>query len=414
MAGKTISKIFSIFFLTSLTVFILHSLFTGTSVFADAKFYYSYTRSIIFDHDLLLGNEFFNLGLLKEMPSYQFTPSFYPPGVSMFWVPLFYLTLGATRLIQIFIPDIMVTGYEPVFEYSCGITNILLGTFALYLIFKILSRYFSSQVSIFTTSALLLTTNLFFYIAVEPINSHAASFFVSALFIYYFLNHPKDKYYYLTLGLIGGFAGVVRTQDLLILILPIIQIIFIYRKRPKTLIAQRQALLIAGIFVGFLPQILLWKYFYHTFWYSPYFDTGFSFLKPQILHVLFNTQNGLFTITPIVIFALAGLLFMIFTVLRKISNLNLIWNLSFEFWIFLYALLYFLLQLYIISSWNVYTQGGSYSIRMMVTTYPLLSFGLAYVIEKVIKKIGENKTIYIIGGFTILNFLSILNYMLRY
>jgi hypothetical protein len=172
----------------------------------------------------------------------------------------------------------------------------------------------------------------------------------------------------------------------------------------------------AGALLGFLPQILLWKYFYNTFWYSPYFDVGFNFLRPQILHVLFNTQNGLFTTTPIILVALIMVIIKTTGIKRKskigIWDLSENWNL--EIGIYFQTLIYFLLQLYLISSWNVYTQGGSYSIRMMLTTYPLLAFGMANVIGKAIKKLGSRKTLVLIFLFSALNLLSIISYLLKY
>ncbi len=402
MTGKNISKLFSFFCLISITIFLSHSLFTKTSVFADAKFYYSFTRSLVFDHDLLLGNEFFALGLLKVIPESLFIPSFYPPGVSILWIPLYSLAYGALNLYRIFIPNLQFSGYEAFFEYSCGITSILLGVFALYLVFKMLSKHFSNDVSLLATSTLFLATNLFFYIAVEPINSHAASFFVSTLFIFLFFTRKKDGFYYFLLGIIGGFAGVVRTQDLLILILPLLYIISHYWESFRTL-SSYNLLLIAGTLLGFFPQILLWKYFYNTFWYSPYIDVGFKFLNPQIFHVLFNAQNGLLTTTPVIAVAFLGLIFKIMQ-----SSKNKTGE------IYIYALIYFLLQLYLISSWNVYSQGGSYSIRMIVTTYPLLAFGLTYMTERSVAKFGKKATLVLIILISFINFLSILNYLLKY
>lgn len=409
MNVKNISKIFALFFGISITVFVLHSFFTRTSVFADAKFYYSMTRSFIFDHDLLLGNEFIEFGLLKAIPLNNFIPTFYPPGVSIFWLPSFYTAFGITHLIQILLPHFHFSGYEKIFEFSVGLTNISLGIFSLFLIFKMLSKYFSRQISLLTVSVMLLTTNLFFYIAVEPINSHAASFFLSTLFVYYFFTRLKDRSSYFLLGIIGGFAGVVRTQDILILVLPIIYLVF-RRTRPLRLLASYSMVLFAGTIIGFFPQILLWKYFYNTFWFSPYIETGFNFLNPQIPHVLFNSQNGLFITTPIILTALIGLLYKILNYTKGLKVNK--WK--FEIRIFILALFYFLLQLYLISSWNVYTQGGSYSIRMIITTYPLLAFGLANITKLLINKAGKNITLILLLLFTAVNFLSIVNYLLKF
>lgn len=415
MNVKYILKIFGLFFVFSFFVFALHSFVTQTSVFADAKFYYSITRSLIFDHDLLLGNEFLKFDLLKVIPPNNFIPSFYPPGVSIFWLPLFYTAFGFTHLIQLLLPHIRFSGYEKIFEFSAGLTNISLGIFSLFLIYKMLSKYFSEQISLLTVSLLFLTTNLFFYIAVEPINSHAASFFLSTLFVYYFLTRLKYRSSYFLLGIIGGFAGVVRTQDLLILVLPVSYLIFRHM-RSLRLFASYGLLLFTGTVVGFIPQILLWKYFYHTFWFSPYIETGFNFLNPQILHVLFNSQNGLFVTTPVVFIAVIGLFVKLFFLFGKlkfgICNLFVNWDLKIK--IYFLALLYFLLQLYLVSSWNVYTQGGSYSIRMIITTYPLLAFGSAEVVKQSIKKAGKNITLILIILFTAMNFLSIVNYLLKF
>jgi len=414
MRQKNINSVLVLFFLVSVTVFFLHSLYTKTSIFADAKFYYSYTRSLIFNRNLLLGDELYNLKVTKVLPVDLFAPNFYPPGTSIFWLPLFYLTFGATNLIQIFFRNYKFSGYETIFQYSCGVTNILLGIFALYLIYKMLSRHFTEKIALLSVVAFFLASNLFFYIAVEPINSHSVSFFISTLFVFYFFNYQKEKYHYLILGVIGGVAGLIRTQDLLLITIPVLQITIDKLKSNKK-ITTNCSLLTTGILLGFLPQVLLWKYFYNTFWYSPYFDVGFSFLKPQIFQVLFNTQNGLFITTPITMIAFVGIILMILQTFKKLrfGTLNLFRNSKFEIRNYLYAFFYFLLQLYLISSWND-TQGGSYSIRMMITTYPLLALGLANVINNALKKFGDGKTLTLIFLFSSFNFLSILNYLLKY
>ena len=186
--------------------------------------------------------------------------------------------------------------------------------------------------------------------------------------------------------------------------------------------------LVIGFLVGFLPQIILWKYFYNTFWLSPYFGTGFNLLKPQVIYVLFNTQNGLFTITPIVGISFLGLFLLkrrFYTKNTLICIKNNIFgdhNLLRElqtrvrgvYPLYSYLLIYFLLQLYLVSSWGAYFQGGSYSIRMLITTYPLLSFGLASSVEKFINKFGEIFTILAVFFFSLLNSLLIINYLLRF
>jgi hypothetical protein len=389
-----VKYVFGSIFIFSILVFLLHTTFTKTAIFADARFYYTYTRSLIQDHDLNLKNEYLDLGIQNKFEEGKLVANPYPPGVSMLWVPLY---LNAKALATIF--GLTDSGYGFLYQLSAALTNIFLGIFGLYLVFKLLQKYFPVRVSYLTILALFGATNLLFYIAVEPINSHAASFFISSLFVFYFLmtDVEKGKDYYMALGFIGGIAGLVRTQDLLLLILPVIKITSKYKSSIK-LLATNYMLLATGLTVAFLPQILLWKYFYNTFWYSPYLNSGFNFLKPQIIHVLFNTQNGLFILTPLIAISLIGSLFI------KRTNSSL----------YSYILIYFFMQLYLVSSWSAYYQGGSYSIRMLVTTYPLLSFGLAYVIDKINAIHKERITALLILLLTLLNFVFIINYLFKY
>jgi len=382
-------------FILSIAIFFAHTVFTKTAIFADGRFYYAITRSLVKDFDLKFANEYEVLDVEPTFTHNDYVWNKYPPGAPLLWAPLFFVADGALMTLKTLGLSVETTGFGVTYEISVAATSIFLGTFGLYLVYQLLKHYFSNSVAKLATLALFGGTNLLFYIAVEPINSHAASFFVSSLFVYYFLRFQKEKHYYLVLGLIGGVAGLVRTQDLLILVVPVIRIIYVYKRNISKLISNLKPLT-AGFAFGFLPQIFFWKKIFNTFWYSPYFEEGFSLLKPQISHVLFNSRSGLFTLTPIVAVSFLGL----FLFLRKNKLLGY------------YALLYFLIQLYVVSSWSGFFQGGSFSIRMMVSTYPLLSFGLASVIDSLRKKIGLDLTFSIIILMSVLNSFLIIRYLL--
>ena len=376
--------LFPAIFVLSFLIFLAHTSYTKTALFADGRYYYVTTRSLVKDYDIDFVNEYKSLGMVEkdyEGPA----ENIYPPGVSLFWIPLFWtannLAGGA--------------GFNLLYQSAVALTNIFLGTSGLYLVYVLLKEYFSEKIALLTAFFLFAATNLLFYIAVEPINSHAVSFFVSTIFIFYFLKYKKQKYYYLFLGLLGGIAGLVRTQDSLILILPVIQLIKEYYKNPSPLFTKQLAI-ISGFLIGFLPQLIFWKVIFGNFWYSPYFEYRFSFLNPKILYVLFNTQNGLFALTPVVLIAFIGLF------IFKKRN----------FQIALFGAIYFLIQLYIISAWQFYYQGGSYAIRMLITTYPLLAFGLAEIIDAGQQKFGRFKSLLVLLFLSLLNSTFILRYLL--
>jgi len=385
--------LFPTLFLFSLVVFLFHTTYTKTTIFADARFYYMTTRSIIKDFDIKFANEYEHFNMQPVYTNAEYVWNKYPPGVSFFWIPALFVADGFSNALNPF----DTSGFGIVYQIAVATSSVLLGLLGLYFLYQLLKGYFSEKVSLLTSLALFGTTNLFFYIALEPINSHAASFFVSSIFLYYFFKHKKDKYYYLILGLLGGVAGLVRTQDALILIIPILEI-FLKSKQSFKFLATSYLLLSTGFLIGFFPQIYFWGKIFGTFWSSPYLEEGFNLGNPQIFHVLFNGQNGLFTLTPIILLSFLGL----FLIKKKLKIISV------------YAIFYFLLQTYIISSWSAFYQGGSYSIRMMITTYPLLSFGLASIIEKSSKIIKERYVILITFFFTLLNMFFIIDYLLKY
>lgn len=394
-------RLFLLIFISSFLIFLIHTYFTKTAIFADGRFYYATTRSIVKDFDINFANDFPNLNVTPTKTTTGYTWNKYPPGSSIAWMPLFFITDGLSSIFEIGGISTDTQGFGIFYQSSIAISSIFLSVLALILIFKLLKDYFPQKISYLTTLTLFATTNLLFYIAVEPINSHAVSFFVSTLFVFYLIRYKKEKYYYFILGIMGGFAGLVRTQDLLIMTLPAIDI-FLNNKKQLKKLAGKYLLLFGGCLIGFLPQIYFWRKIFGTYWFSPYFNEGFSFSFSEILNTLFNKLNGLFYITPTIAISLIGPL-LIWKNMKN-RNLNLIST---------YALIYFLIQLLLVTFWQP-SIGGSFSNRMMITTYPLLSFGLARIIKLASDKFSWKNVILLVLIFVLNNSVQIIKYLLLY
>lgn len=396
------NNLFPIIFFFSLFIFLVHTLITKSAVYSDGRFYFAYTRSIVKDSDIKLDNDYSLLGIKPAINEGGFAVNTFSPGTSLFWIPLYWLT---DKLIS------EPSGIGIPYQFSCAISSTVLGILGLYLLFRLLCKYFNKTISLLAVLSLFLTTNLFFYVAVEPINSHAASFFMSALIVYYLLKKEnsllkkekpllkseqklflKDAF---ILGILSGIAGLVRTQDALIITVPMLKLFLDHKTQTKYLVTG-YLLLATGFIFAFSPQIFLWKLFFNFYFPPPGWGYGFSFFSPHIFYVLFNLHNGLFVFTPITLISLVGL-FVFKNQNKKLAFLSLF---------------YFFLQLYFISSWQEYFQGGSYSIRMIITTYPLLAFGLATVIKNFLAKGGLYPTLLAIGTLASLNMLLIVVYLL--
>ena len=385
-------KFFTYIFIFSIVIFIGHTIFTKNAVFGDGKFYYAYVRSWVFDRDINLVNDFELLGIKPSVNSRGLAINTFAPGSAILWYFPYLLTDNLVRLITL-----QRTGLELTYQFAVGLINIILGVLGLFFVYHTLKKYFKNQSSLFAAFILFATTNLLFYIAVEPINSHAVSFFISSLVVYYLSTKLENLTLgdVFILGILSGLAGTIRTQDIIIFTIPAIAIFFKFRKHLKILVTC-YLLLVTGILLGFLPQIYLWKIFF-DFYFPPYgWGYGFTFLSPHISYVLFNIQNGLFILTPTIALGLFGL-FLFWKKQKLISFMGIF---------------YFLIQLYLIASWRDYYQGGSYSIRMLITTYPIITFGLAYFIEKLMKQVNLAFILTSIFFLFMINSFLIIRYLL--
>jgi hypothetical protein len=390
--------VFPLIFFGSFFIFLTHLAFTKTALYSDSRFYYSYTVSWVKDHDIRINEEL--LKLTAEEPSVNksgLAVNTFPPGVSILWIPSFWLADNFAKSVNLFGEYLDDSGYGINYQTEVATASILLMTLGLYLVYRMLSEYFSEKISLLSSITLFTTTNLLFYGAMEPLMTHSISFFTSALFIYYFQKHIRNKNSYLVLGFLAGIAGLVRALNSFLILIPFFELLTDTKRGLKEKVTNNLKLAL-GYLMGFFPQIYLWKLFFNEYIIGPSWGYGFDFKNPQIIHVLFNTQNGLLTLTPISFIAFLG------TILFWKKGKKLAF----------YGISYFILQLYLISSWAEFTQGGSYSIRMLVNTYPLLSFGLAEILKRYQDGFGETKTILTISALSAINAFLIVRYLLIY
>lgn len=147
-----------------------------------------------------------------------------------------------------------------------------------------------------------------------------------------------------------------------------------------------------GLFIGGLPQLLYWKLTSGQWLFYSYQDNGvgFDFRHPHTLDFLFSFRKGWFIYTPIMLLAVLG-----FVRMFKVNH-----RMFFPFFLF------FLINLYIVSSWSVWWYGGgSYSSRSMVSSYLMLAFPLGYLLVWMKEKGGViwKTVVAFMGFFVVLN-----------
>lgn len=357
--------------LYSATIFRVKSILWG-----DSLYYFAHTHSIIVDGDIDFTNEAF-----REVDGFPNKPEFskitgrvinkFSPGSSILWIPGFligYIFSGGD-------------GYSFITQYFVAISAIIFSVIGLYFTNKILLFFVNTKIASLTVVFLYLTTQMFYYTSLDPLNSHSASFMVSTIFFYLLISFSKNSFPFmgqvyswqkmLILGFFGGLMVLIRNQDIVIL-LPA-SILFLIKNNKGIMEAINRLILYWGtVFLVLSIQLFITLELYGQLG-SPYLIGGekLSWLRPDFIRVLFSFENGLFTFAPILLFSFLGLIYQIYT--KKNINIKQL---------FIISIFAFLLQLYVIASWSKEIIGGPYGSRMFISVLPYLSIGLASILEK--------------------------------
>jgi hypothetical protein len=377
---KKITTFFVLLFISYLSVFILHAGIVGKTVYGDGIFYFSWVRSLTFDKDVDMTNDYACFGITDtEQPrgTNDRIGNKFSIGPALLWSPSYI----AVKTI--------VGGNGCTFPYqvAVGITSVLAAISGLLLLYRTLIRFYPQSVSVISIAALAFATNLFFYGSIDPVNSHAVSFFAACVFVTALYGSEHISWF--ITGASFGLLLATRPQDIMYVLL----LIPFYRRIniPKIFL---------GFTITFLPQLLAWQALYGKFWISPYLtgSEGFDFLHPHILGLLLAPSSGLFLWTPIVAIACFGIP-ILFMKKRALGSA---------------ALVIIAFQLILIASWGVWWQGASYSGRMFVGTLPLIAFGLAEMFWVIRKQNFQGAFLVriIVLSLSILNVLNIIRFLL--
>jgi hypothetical protein len=123
----------------------------------------------------------------------------------------------------------------------------------------------------------------------------------------------------------------------------------------------------------FVPQIIYWKYTTGGYFYYGYGDERFFFNNPVFLKGLFSYRKGWLVYTPVMTFALIGIIVLFF------RHRKFFWPVA----------VFTLLNLYIVWSWWCWWYGGGFGQRALIESYAMLSIPLTaftkYIFEKQLK-----------------------------
>lgn len=277
----------------------------------DSIHYYTYLRSLLFDHDLDLANDYTLLGWYPQT-------NVLPIGAPLLWSPLVVLVhVGreAARLFGLGPP----TGTEPIYQAAVCQATLLYGAAGLFLLMHTLRKWVGPAAAFWATVLAWVGSPVRFYLSVLPGLAHGVEFFAAVLVLRTYLSlrdHP-DLGRALRAGAACGLVFLARSQDGLLLGLPGIELAWRWLGGPdRKRHAVMAVALVAAFVVVALPQVAVWQAMFGTPLLIPHERLhGAEFLhrdQPQLLGTLISPRGGLFTSYPMMLVAALGLVILAF------------------------------------------------------------------------------------------------------
>jgi hypothetical protein len=375
-----------------LFVFLLTVPLLNPWVRGDGVGYYAYVRapliehSLDFTHDYQSANESFREGRLDEKGQPKadqrtrtgHLDNHFSVGPAMLWSPFLLVAHGGVLLVRAMGSKVSGDGFSAPYRYAMALGTGLYGLLALLISFRLACKYVGPVWSFVATIAVWWGSSLPVYLYFNPSWSHAHSAFIVALFLWYWdaTQEGRSLAQWLLLGVIVGLMLDVYYPNLMVVSVLAVEAVGQYAKilhsrRPLT--PSFLELLTGHLLFGFVVIVVMIPTFI-TRWivYGGPFETGYVSLRdflwrsPVFFSVLFSSNHGLLSWTPLLGLAILGLLFFAFRLPKA----------GIPFFTALVAFYLF------ISFYPDWAGISSYGNRFFVSLTPLFILGLAYLLER--------------------------------
>jgi len=301
---------------------------------SDEVEYFSYLRSLWFDHDVSFENEYqyFYDHRIAQTPDFHQTflelktatgrrINYGTIGCAILWAPFYAVGDLATRAMRSMGRAIEADGYSQPYVSAVAYGSMFYG-FAAIVLAVAVARQIIRKYEISSGLAVWLGTPLLFYMYVAPPFSHACSAFAVALFVTIWLRvrHTWSTGGIVLLGLAAALMAMVREQDLFCALGPAVDfaLTFVrgYARASGSLQPPRHMIVVAPIgclafLIGYLPQLIAYQALNGFPRPSPLVTRKMFWYSPHAVQVLLDPEHGFFLWTPLAVLALVGLVLLV-------------------------------------------------------------------------------------------------------
>lgn len=348
----------------------------------DAAFYYSYARSLVFDQDVALENDLIlsyptaSDDFVSNEPHTKQTETghVYAPfaiGSGLLWFPF----LAVLRLSAHGAGFSVTSGFEPFLVAPVATFSALTGFLLFYLCYRIASREAGKTSALMATLTLTFATPLIYYQFREPLYAHVPSALFNTLFLYaWWRSYDRIPTFKqgLVIGILLGLAALMRWQNAIYVILPVISAGWAWLRLAPERRWQRVAALLAffaasaATFIAiFSLQLAVWQIHYGSWLTIPQGGAFMTWQAPFLRETLFSSFRGLLPWMPVFGLALIGLLVQV----RRRSRFVLP------------LLLLLLVSTYVNASSRDWFAGGAFGPRRSTGEIAILVLGFAWLLQ---------------------------------
>jgi hypothetical protein len=373
-----------------LLLFLLSLPLVNPIVHGDGVGYYAYARAPLIQHNLRFEEDWrhanLNFSESRTLPNGQLLPTeftvtgyvsnLFSVGPAILWAPFLLAAHGFALLANALGAHIPANGFSFPYLLAMALGTAIYGFLGLLFSYFLARKYIEDRWAFLATVGIWWASSLPVYMYFNPAWSHAHSAFTVAFFLWYWdrTRVSRSTFQWILLGFLAGLMIDVYFPNGVFLFLPLIESTLLYwtswkEKPPRALgrlLLQNAIFSFAAIFV-FLPTLVTRTIIFGgPFRFGAYMALPWDWTAPNWRSVLFSSEHGLFSWTPILALSILGLFF----APRPARSLTLyLAGAAAAFY-------------YVISSYPYWHGMASFGNRFFISLTPIFVFGLALLLQR--------------------------------
>ncbi len=330
-------------------------------------------------------------------------------GSAILWSPFYLVAHAGVLVARSAGVDIPADGMSAPYVVAASLGSVVYAFLAILMAYALARRFIPAPLAAGVALVMWLATPAVFYMYSSPLMSHANDLFLNTLLVYLWVRQRDTPTTAgaVAIGLTIGMATWVRTPNALLMLVPAadaLRVLLSHSGNLKERLAhliQRVAPVGVGFALLFIPLMVFWRVVFGAWIANTYSIYGqfLDLLNPRIGYVLFSSDRGLFTWTPVALLAVLGFL----PLWQRDRRLSIMLAVA------------YIPQFYLIAA-TMWGPGASFGNRYLLNLWPAFTLGLAALADwsRQRLKLPPAALTLLGGAFVVWNLLLFAQYVLEW